>query len=293
MSLITPARRHSRLALPRVDLVQASIVATVLLVVASWVFVLALDGRQNVSFFSAETARRAWGFLKDLAGVGSPVSPAYADGSEWWRVAKLAYDTLAMSVLAILIAGIGALATFMFGARNVMIGDLAPNAGWASRVVFGLVRGSWAFVRGVPELVWALLAVFVLSPGILPGAIALAIHNYGVLGKLASEAVEGMNTRPARSLGTAGGGRMQVLFYGVLPQVLPRFMTYLLYRWEVVIRTTIVVGFVAAGGLGMEFRLAMSNFHYTTVTLLLMWYLVLVLGVDFVSSQLRRLARAV
>jgi len=73
--------------------------------------------------------------------------------------------------------------------------------------------------------------------------------------------------------------------------VLPRFMTYLFYRWEVVIRTTIVVGFVAAGGLGMEFRLAMSNFHYSTVSLLLMWYLILVLGVDLASSQLRRIAR--
>jgi phosphonate transport system permease protein len=68
-------------------------------------------------------------------------------------------------------------------------------------------------------------------------------------------------------------------------------MTYLLYRWEVVMRTTIVVGFVAAGGLGMEFRLAMSSFHYTTVSLLLMWYLLLVLGVDAASAGLRKLAR--
>jgi len=84
---------------------------------------------------------------------------------------------------------------------------------------------------------------------------------------------------------------MQLLLYGVLPQALPHFMTYLLYRWEVVIRTTVVVGFVAAGGMGMEFRLSMSSFHYTTVALLLAVYLILVLSVDFASSQLRRLAR--
>ena len=133
--------------------------------------------------------------------------------------------------------------------------------------------------------------MFVLSPGILPGAIALAIHNYGVIARLASEVVEGIDTRPVRALQSAGAGRTKALLYGVLPTVLPRFMTYLLYRWEVVIRTTIVVGFVSAGGLGLEFRLAMSQFHYTTVTLLLMGYLILVLGVDVASSQLRRLAR--
>lgn len=291
MSTLTPARRALRLRLRWPGLVAVSIYGALVILIVSWAFVLLWDGRQNVSFFSVETARRAWSFLKELAGVGSPVGPAYADASAWWRVAHLAYDTLAMSVLAILLAGFGALATFMFGAHNVMLGELSPNAGWGSRAVFGIVRASWTFVRGVPELVWALIVVFVLSPGILPGAVALAIHNYGVLGRLASEAVEGMDTAPARALRSAGAGRLQLLAYGVLPQALPRFMTYLLYRWEVVIRTTIVVGFVAAGGLGMEFRLSMSNFHYTTVTLLLMTYLVLVLGVDFASSQLRRLAR--
>jgi phosphonate transport system permease protein len=157
--------------------------------------------------------------------------------------------------------------------------------------IFALVRWSWAFTRAVPELVWALLAVFIFSPGIVPGAIALAIHNYGVLSKLAAEVVEGMDMRPIEALRSSGAGRNKTLLYGVLPQVLPRFMTYLLYRWEVVMRTTIVVGFVAAGGLGMEFRLAMSSFHYTTVSLLLMWYLLLVLGVDAASAGLRKLAR--
>ena len=82
-----------------------------------------------------------------------------------------------------------------------------------------------------------------------------------------------------------------MLMYGVMPQALPQFLTYLLYRWEVVIRTTIVVGFVAAGGLGREFRLSMSFFQYDEVTLLLACYLILVLGVDLVSAWLRRLAR--
>ena len=82
-----------------------------------------------------------------------------------------------------------------------------------------------------------------------------------------------------------------MLLYGIIPQVLPQFLTYFLYRWEVVIRTTVVVGFVAAGGLGREFRLSMSFFDYDRVGLLLVWYLILVLGVDLIAAGLRRLAR--
>jgi phosphonate transport system permease protein len=278
------AVRGGRLA--SLGVVHLSLIASLVMLVLSWAFVLGWERQQSFSFFSTEAAGRAWGFVEDLAGVGRATQPAYADLSEWSRTARLAYDTLAMSVLAIMIAALGALVTFMLGARNVMRGgSLLPLA------IFALVRWSWAFTRAVPELVWALLAVFIFSPGIVPGAIALAIHNYGVLSKLAAEVVEGMDMRPIDALRSSGAGRNKTLLYGVLPQVLPRFMTYLLYRWEVVMRTTIVVGFVAAGGLGMEFRLAMSSFHYTTVSLLLMWYLLLVLGVDAASAGLRKLAR--
>jgi phosphonate transport system permease protein len=80
--------------------------------------------------------------------------------------------------------------------------------------------------------------------------------------------------------------------YGILPQALPQFLTYLLYRWEVVIRTTVVIGFVSVGGLGREFRLSMSFFHYTEVALIVLWYLILVISVDLVSAWLRRVARS-
>lgn len=195
-----------------------------------------------------------------------------------------------MSVLGIGIAGTIALASFLFGARNVMLGDLAPYGSRLSRVAFWLVRGFFVLTRGVPELVWAMVIIFVFSPGLLPGALALGIHNGGILGKLASEVVEGMDPRPVRALRSTGASHFQVLLYGALPQALPHLITYLLYRWEVVIRTTIVVGFVAAGGLGMEFRLSMSHFHYTTVTLLLLWYLLLELAVDLTAAGLRKLA---
>jgi phosphonate transport system permease protein len=129
--------------------------------------------------------------------------------------------------------------------------------------------------------------VFAFTPGILPGALALGLHNAGVLGRLGSEVIEGLDPRPMRSLQSAGASRWQVLLYAVLPEALPRFVTYLFYRWEVIIRTTVVVGFVSAGGLGLDFRLAMSYFRYTEITLILLWYLIIVLFVDFAAGYMR------
>ena len=168
-----------------------------------------------------------------------------------------------MSVLAIGFAGGAVLLTFLPAARNVAMGDLAPtrrSSLMTTRVLYYLLRGMFIFTRGVPELVWAMIIIFFLSPGILPGAIALGLHNYGILGKLSAEVVENLDPLPSRALRASGAGSFQMLAYSIIPQLRPQFITYLLYRWEVVIRTTIVVGFVSAGGLGRDFRLSMSYF---------------------------------
>jgi phosphonate transport system permease protein len=272
--------------------VRLSIVIAVGITVASWIFILLQDHGQPASFFSIDSIVRGWDFIRnDLFGVDRSGTPAFLRGSEWRDIVPLALDTLAMSVLGIGFAGFVALGIFIFGARNVMVGELAPAGGGSWRLVFWAVRALFIVTRAVPELIWAFLIVFVFSPGVLPGAIALAIHNSGILGKLASEIVERLDPGPIRALQESGAGKIQMVVYGVLPQVLPRFISFLLYRWEVIIRTTIVVGFVASGGLGQEFRLSMSHFHYTTVTLILIWYLCLVLFVDFAAAGLRRLAR--
>ena len=292
-----PGPRPTAAAAPfagsRLGIVGASLVAFILLAIASWTFILRDDsGFQDL--FSASTWRAAGDFLGRLVGSGSEVDAAFLDPGSWADAGKLALKTLAMSVLAISFAGAGVLLTFLPAARNVAMGELAPTGPWAvtARVLYFGVRMVFMFTRGVPELVWAMIIVFFLSPGILPGALALGVHNYGILGKLSAEVVEDLDIRPARALRASGAGGFQMLAYGILPQVLPRFITYLLYRWEVVIRTTIVVGFVSAAGLGREFRLSMSFFHYTDVLLLLIWYVILVIGVDLLCAWLRRRVRA-
>ena len=278
-----PARRMGFLA--------ASAALAVCIAVAAWITIIGDDQFPRRNLFSFETISRAAEFAGGLSGAETSVTPAFYRADEWVEKGRMAAETLAMSVAAAGLAAVGALATFMFGARNVMMGSLAPYRSPLWVAPFFLVRALFTVSRAVPELVWAMILVFVFTQGTLPGVIALAIHNGGILGKLGAEIVEGLDTRPMLALRSTGAGRLQVLLYGVLPEALPKFITYLFYRWEVIIRTTIVVGFVAAGGLGTEFRLAMSHFKFTEVTLILFWYLILVLFVDVVSAQLRRLAQ--
>jgi len=282
--------RPLRVTLPSFDFVKASLVVMALLIVASWYSIFTSDRLQAAGFFNGETLDRAWTFLRDLTGANSSATPAFLKATEWREKAGLALDTVAMSVLAIGIAGGTAFLLFAFGSRNLMLGELAPYRSPLSVILYGTTRAFFTLTRSIPELVWALIIVFAFTPGILPGAVALGIHNAGILGRLGAEVVEGLDPRPMRSLQSAGAGRLQVALFGVLPEALPRFVTYLLYRWEIVIRTTVVVGLVSAGGLGTEFRLAMSYFMYTEVALILIWYLIIVLAVDFTAAFLRRMA---
>lgn len=285
----SPTRPLSVAVVPRPPssrLLLASCGLAVALLVSSWWFVLREPGASLGDLLSADTRHEAARFLSRFAGTGED-PPAYLDPIRWREAAALAGQTLAMSVLAIAFAGLGTLATVMVAARPVADGERGPIATAVSIVV----RLGYVLARAVPELVWALLIVFVFSPGVLAGALALGLHNLGVLGRLCAEAVEDLDPRPVRAVRSTGAGRSQTLFYAILPAVLPTFITYLVYRWEVVIRTTIVVGFVSAAGLGREFRLRMSFFHYSDIALLLLVYLLLVFAAEICGAVLRRLAR--
>ena len=268
-----------------------SVAVFVVLAAASWAYILSDDDSGFGDLVSVDGWSAAARFVGDLAGRSSENTPAFLQWGEWAEAAKLAYRTLAMSVLAIVFAGVGVMLTFLPAARRLGSDDASTARHPVRRALYYVVRGVFVVTRGIPELLMAMIVIFFFSPGIVPGAIALGLHNYGIVGKLAAEVVENLDPRPARALQAAGASSSQVLFYGIVPQALPQLLTYLLYRWEVVIRTTIVVGFVGAGGLGREFRLDMSLFRYTDVALLLVWYILLVAAVDLVSMYLRRLVR--
>ncbi|MCH7605989.1 MAG: ABC transporter permease, partial [Chloroflexi bacterium] len=179
---------------------RASTYGMLLLAAISWGYILMGVDSGVPDLASGKTWSNAGNFSRQLIGIDSPTRPAYLEVDRWLATGRLALDTLAMSVLAIGMAALAALATFMFGARNIMMGELAPHGTWAWRAVFYAVRGVFTFTRAIPELVWAMLIIFVIAPGILPGAVALAIHNWGILGKRSAEVVEGLDPRPIRAL---------------------------------------------------------------------------------------------
>ena len=261
-------------------------------IIVSWIFIFLPGDSGFVELFRLETWTNIKIFILRLTGTESDLTPAFFQVDRWIATSKLAYHTLAMSILAMAIAGIGAFLTMVWAARNVSNGDLGGVPSRFGQLMYYLVRANYVVSRAVPELVWAMIIVFFLSPGILPGALALGLHNLGIVGRLTAEVIENLAPAPSVSLRSAGASNSHILIYGIMPQAMPHFITYLLYRWEVVIRTTVVVGFVSAGGLGREFILRLNWFHYTDVTLILIWYLLMVIGVDLLSSWLRKIVDA-
>jgi phosphonate transport system permease protein len=276
---------------PRVSAMGLSVAAFPVLTLGAWVALAGSGPAPAHPFASAATLRRLGAFLGELLGVGAAAPAAFSSADAWERTGRIALDTLAMSVLAMGIASVLALALMPLAAHTITPGTRVGSARWAGWGAFGIARVALVLLRGVPELVWALVAVFLFAPGILPGALALGLHNGGVLGRIGAELAEDADPGPVRALRTAGAGRTQVLAYAIVPGLLPRLLTFALYRWEVAVRASVVVGLVGAGGLGLELRLAMSRFDMTHVALVLAWYLLLVVAVDTLTGLLRRLAR--
>jgi phosphonate transport system permease protein len=232
---------------------------------------------------------RTWTLAADLATRAWPPAAGPLDAADWIAITA---DTLAMSVLAIAVAGaLGTLLSFPAARTIAWPGGLLNRDGpgaWPGAVAHLLARGLLLLLRAVPAPIWALAFLFVLFPGILPGALALAAYTGGVLGRLMAEVVENLDPRPLAALRAQGASRAQIFLYGVLPAALPRYVAYLLYRWEVCIRATAMVGVVGAGGLGRLLTEALSSFDYPVVTTVLLAYLALAWTVDVLSAAVRR-----
>jgi phosphonate transport system permease protein len=264
-----------------------SALLTLGLIISSWSFIIIGEDANIFDLFTEKNAFYAKKFFGSLIGIGQ-TEVAFTNIASWKSAIELTIETLQMSVMAIGFATIVMFLTVIPASRNVADGSLTLSKKWYRWMLFGFIRLCYIFSRAIPELLWAMIIIFILKPGILPGAIALAVHNFGILGKLCAEVIEDFDAKPVRNLSSSGANKTQIFFYGVIPTIMPHFLSYILYRWEVIMRTTIVVGFVGAGGLGQQFKLSMSYFDYTYITLLLICYLVLVVLADFFSEGSRK-----
>jgi phosphonate transport system permease protein len=204
-------------------------------------------------------------------------------------------ETFAISFMGTLMAVVIALATVFFASRTLiysgLLYEMEPNSGWKRflrMVPYLSAKSLLNLLRTIPEMVWALIFVFLVGLGPFPGVLALGVHTGGVLGKLFGEVLEDVDTQPIEALQATGANRLQILFYGILPQVLPQFVSYTLYRWEVNIRVAAVLGLVGAGGLGQRIHIAISLFLENQLLTLIIAIYILVTIVDYLSAYLRR-----
>ncbi len=214
----------------------------------------------------------------DLAGdLVADLWPPSPGRSGWWGLADATVDTLAMSVLALALAVVVALVVTALVTR--------PGPGVVSTVSGTAVA---LFARAVPAPVWAFLAVLVLFPGPWPGAVALGVYEAGVLTRLFAETVRERDRRPSAVLVASGAGPVAALAYGDLAAAAPRLAALALYRWEVVVRETVMVGVVGAGGLGQLVRDDLAARDLAAVATVAAVFVGLTVVVDAASAVLRR-----
>jgi phosphonate transport system permease protein len=204
-----------------------------------------------------------------------------ADLAEWfwrWKIwLKLLVETILIAFMATTLGVIGGFLLSFPAARN-----LAP-----SRPVLWAARRFLEIARTVPDLVWALIFVFCFSVGPMAGVLAIGLHATGALGKLYSEVNENIDMGPLEGVKAAGGTWFDQIRYGAVPQVLPNIVSYTLLRFEINVRSSSIIGYVGAGGLGQEFRTAMSFQEYADLSALFLIIFLTVVAIDYGSERLR------
>lgn len=204
-------------------------------------------------------------------------------------IAKSTLETLALATAGMALAIAFALPLALIVARSLSISRIGPGPGrGAGSLLRMIVRFVLMVLRGIPEIVWALLFVRAVGLGPAAGVLAIAITYSGMLGKIYSEIFESGDAQPARVLLESGSGRLSSFFYGILPGALPELVSYTVYRWECAIRASVVMGFVGAGGLGQQMELSMRMLNGGEASTILLTFLLLVLFADAVSALLRK-----
>lgn len=204
-------------------------------------------------------------------------------------VAEATLQTLAMATAGVALAAAIAFPAALIASRALSISRIGPGRGrWLGAAVRLPMRWLLVVLRSIPEIVWALLFVRAVGLGPAAGVLAIAINYAGMLGKAYFEIFESGDTRPARAILEAGGGRLAAFGYGVFPVALPELVSYSVYRWECAVRASVVMGFVGAGGLGQQMDLSMKMLAGGEVATILIVFFLLVLLADTVSAVLRR-----
>jgi len=190
-------------------------------------------------------------------------------------------ETVMMSLVGTLLSLFFSFPLAFFAARNLTRGSPL------GLVLYGVTRFVFNVLRAFPPIILALLFVFMVGPGPFPGVLALALHSIGMLGKLFAESIESVDSAPIEAVRATGANNFLVVWFGILPQVVPQFLAFSLYRWDINIRMSIILGIVGAGGIGFLLDQYIRQFQYSQASTCFLIILVAVTVLDWASGYFR------
>lgn len=226
------------------------------------------------------TERTIWAFVADAprqaADIGDRMFPPRL--SYLPELLVPLWDTLNMATLGTLLGVILAVPVAFLAARNT-----TPSALILRPAALFVIVAS----RSINSLIWALLLVAILGPGILAGIIAIGLRSVGFIGKLLYEAIEETDMRQIEAVTATGATGAQVLNYAIVPQILPAFWGITVFRWDINIRESAILGLVGAGGLGLKLNASLNVLAWPQVTMILLVILATVVLSEWVSAKVR------
>jgi phosphonate transport system permease protein len=223
------------------------------------------------------TPERLWRGLARLGGVAAMMMPPTSGGQAWIYVEAIA-ETVAMAFIGTLVASIAAVPLGFVGAKNTM--PLGP--------VRFVTRRGFDVVRGLDSLIWAIVFVSVIGLGPFAGILAIAVNDTGVLAKLYAEAIENADAEQSKGVRATGAGRLQVIRFSILPQVMPVILSNALYFFESNVRSATILGVVGAGGIGLYLMDRILINAWPQVAFIILLILVTVAVIDAISYRIRR-----
>ncbi len=243
---------------------------------AGWLALVALF----VWCWTEMTRDTIWAFVHDaprqVADIGNRMLPPRWSYME--RLWKPLWDTLAIATLGTLIGMLIAVPIAFLAARNTTPSGLVLRP----LALFVIVAS-----RSINSLIWALLLVTIIGPGLLAGVIAIALRSIGFIGKLLYEAIEEIDETQVEAVTATGASRMQVIDYAIVPQVLPAFAGISVFRWDINIRESTILGLVGAGGIGLQLQSSLNTLAWSQVSLIFLVVLATVLVSEWVSAKVR------
>ncbi|WBU56199.1 phosphonate ABC transporter, permease protein PhnE [Paracoccus sediminicola] len=221
-----------------------------------------------------------WFFVQDAPRIAGDIWTR-ATPPRWEYVTQLGkpiWDTLNIATLGTLIALCLAVPVAFLAARNT-----TPSAYFIRPLALLIIVAT----RSINSLIWALLLIAIIGPGVLAGVVAIAIRSIGFCAKLLYEAIEEIDRSQVEAITATGASRWQVMAYGIVPQILPAFAGIAVFRWDINIRESTVLGLVGAGGIGLQLSSSLNVLAWPQVSLILLVILFAVVISEWVSAKVR------